>query len=454
MTMEGFCAGCSRVNVTPPLGIEISGYFVDRFASGVLDELEANTLAVACRGRRAVLISLDNLMIDQIQMDRYRRKIAADTGLEYSAVFLACTHTHTGPLVGRDPLDDSRRGETQYTQYLGRKLSDGARLALSDCAPAKLGHAVGRAPNISFIRRFRMKDGSIRTNPGVSNQEIAEPIGEADERVRVVRLVREDAPEIVVVNFGVHPDTVGGDRISADYPRFVRETVERALPGTRCIFLNGAEGDVNHVNVHPSGGDGNGLYPMFDDADRGYEHTTHMGRAIAGGVLQVYGKAAFEEVPSIAFLQKTVYAPSNLPTAEELVTADRYCALHAAGRDSEIPFTGMELTTAVAEALRMKQLRNGPAAFALYLTGVRLGNIAFLGLPGEPFTGIGLGIQAGSPFAMTLPCCLVNGAEGYFPMKDAYDEGGYEARSSNFRAGIAELLIEESTRLLLELQKM
>ena len=30
----------------------------------------------------------------------------------------------------------------------------------------------------------------------------------------------------------------------------------------------------------------------------------------------------------------------------------------------------------------------------------------------------------------TLPCCLTNGAEGYYPMKEAYDEGGYEARSS------------------------
>ena len=58
------------------------------------------------------------------------------------------------------------------------------------------------------------------------------------------------------------------------------------------------------------------------------------------------------------------------------------------------------------------------------------------------FTGIGRGLKDGSPFAMTLPCCLTNGAEGYYPMKEAYDEGGYEARSSNFKAGIAELLID------------
>ena len=99
----------------------------------------------------------------------------------------------------------------------------------------------------------------------------------------------------------------------------------------------------------------------------------------------------------------------------------------------------------------MKHLKDGPPSFPLRLMGVRIGPAAFLGIPGEPFTGIGRGIKAGSPFAITLPCSLTNGAEGYYPMKEAYDEGGYEARSSNFRAGVAELLIEESLSLLNEL---
>ena len=38
-------------------------------------------------------------------------------------------------------------------------------------------------------------------------------------------------------------------------------------------------------------------------------------------------------------------------------------------------------------------------------------------------------------------------------MKDAYDEGGYEARSSKFKTGIAETLIEESVKLLDTLRK-
>ena len=52
---------------------------------------------------------------------------------------------------------------------------------------------------------------------------------------------------------------------------------------------------------------------------------------------------------------------------------------------------------------------------------------------------------------MTMPCCLTNGSEGYFPMQEAYDEGGYEARSSIFKAGVAERLIEYSLQLINEM---
>ena len=52
-----------------------------------------------------------------------------------------------------------------------------------------------------------------------------------------------------------------------------------------------------------------------------------------------------------------------------------------------------------------------------------------------------------------LPCCLTNGNEVYFPMQEAYDEGGYESQSSFFKAGVAEFLIEEGTKLLNDLHQ-
>ena len=109
------------------------------------------------------------------------------------------------------------------------------------------------------------------------------------------------------------------------------------------------------------------------------------------------------------------------------------------------------LSTVVAEALRMCRLEHGPENFYLGLKGVKIGNVALVGIPGEPFTGIGRGIKEGEGFEMIMPACCTNGAQGYFPMKDAYDEGGYEAGSSIFRAGVAEIIIEEGKQLVKDL---
>ena len=61
---------------------------------------------------------------------------------------------------------------------------------------------------------------------------------------------------------------------------------------------------------------------------------------------------------------------------------------------------------------------------------------------------IGRGIKEAEGWEVVMPCCLTNGSEGYFPMQDSYDEGGYEARSSRYKAGTAEMLIEEGVALL------
>jgi len=241
---------------------------------------------------------------------------------------------------------------------------------------------------------------------------------------------------------------VGGNLISADWPRFLRETVEKTLDGTKCVFFNGAQGDVNHVNVHPTGGYLNDMFMDFDDVSRGYGHSRYMGRVVAGGVLQAFDKVKYVDVETLKADRRTIRVPSNRATAEELVEAHKINDLHNAGRDEDIPFKGMMLTTVVAEAGRMVRLENGPDFFDMELSGVAVGPVAMVGVPGEPFNGVGLGLKAAEGWELICPCCLTNGSEAYFPMRECYEEGGYEARSSSMKAGCAELIIEEGTALL------
>lgn len=443
--MNNLKVGFSRVDITPMMGIGISGYFIERIADGVLDNLEINGMSLEVGEKKAVILCADLLGIKQVLIKEFKEHIAELTGLDGDSIFICATHTHTGPITLKDSEDELVQ---EYLKILKHKMADAAILALNDLNPAKMGFGIGEAPNVAFVRRFRMKDGSVQTNPGVNNPEIDHPIGDVDERVNVLRFDRECGDTVVLVNFGDHPDVVGGCKISADWPRFVRETVEKTLDNTKCIFLNGAQGDVNHVNVHPVGGYLNDLFMDFDDVARGYAHSRYIGRVVTAGVLQAFDKVKYVDVDSMEYMNRPIHVPANTPAPEDLPEAYRIKELHEAGRDSELPYKGMMLTTMVARALRMVRLENGPEAFDMALAGIRLGPVAFVGIPGEPFTGIGRGVKDTEGYELILPVCAANGYEGYYPMKDAYDEGGYEAGSSNYKAGVAEYIIEESKALL------
>ena len=420
MSESSFKAGFARVDITPPLGTPIVGYFEERHAKGILDNLEANAVAFSDGNGTAVVIAADLLGIEGVAFNAsLRRRIAEAAGVRDDAVYVHCTHTHTGPGAGK-----ADKGRT--------------RLAVDDLAPASLAIGFSEAKRISFLRRYRMKDGSIRTNPGVNNPDIAEPIGALDETVRVLRVRRAGKGDIAILNFATHPDVVGGEMISGDWPAFARRIFERAEPGVNCVFLNGAQGDVNHVCTDPRPGEREGLHPDFDDVDRGYEHARHMGRVVAAAALSVWGKCEPVAAGPLRFGVRTISVPAQRPAADDLPKAREYVRLHREGRDAEIPFTGMALTTVVAEAERMLLLEDGPDSFALPLSVLALGDaVAFAGIPGEPFSEIGRAVRERSPFRMTVCTCLTNGSCGYFPVASAYAEGGYEARSSIFASTVA-----------------
>ncbi|MBE7002185.1 MAG: hypothetical protein E7421_05795 [Ruminococcaceae bacterium] len=443
--MNTLQAGFGRVDITPMMGLRIRGYFKERFVEGILDELEVNVLALACGENKALLVTVDCCSIDTEDVNAYIANASKVTGVPEDAIFIHCTHSHTASYFGLHSEDALVR---EYSEFVGKRIADAAAYAVADLKPAKMGWAVGQAPNIAFVRRFRMKDGKVRTNPGVGNPDILHPIGDVDERVNVLRFDREGADTIVLANMGCHPDTIGGSKVSADWPGFFRRRTEKALDNVKAIFFNGAEGDVNHVNVWAKGGDHNDMFHDFDDVDRGYGHARHMGNVMAGAVLQVYDKVNYTDVDSLRFTKKISNLPSNMPKPEDMPLAHKYNDLHNAGKDDQIPFKGMELTTVVAEAGRMVRLEHGPESFPLPLTAIAIGSVALIGVPGEPFNGVGIGLKSAEGWDLVLPTCLTNGNEGYFPMQDSYDEGGYEARASRYKAGTAELIISEGKALL------
>ena len=159
------------------------------------------------------------------------------------------------------------------------------------------------------------------------------------------------------------------------------------------------------------------------------------------------------EKPGPVWLEKDMNNDRYLPSTEKLEEMKKIYEMYQAGRASELPFKEMELTTAVAEAKRIVQLEKGPASFPFFLSALRVGGLVFAGVGGEPFTEIRNRIDAGSPFENTIQCCLTNSAGGYIPNRRAYDEGGYEAKSSALAPGGDDIIVDAMLKLLGSLDK-
>ena len=84
--------GFSRVDVTPMLGIHISGYFKTRLADGVLDNLEVSTVSFECDGKKAVMVSIPNCGINRGCIKEFAEHINAVTGLTSEQILIHTTH--------------------------------------------------------------------------------------------------------------------------------------------------------------------------------------------------------------------------------------------------------------------------------------------------------------------------------------------------------------------------
>jgi hypothetical protein len=444
-----FQAGFARVEATPPLGIPLVGYFSHRVSDGVLDPLYIDCVAVSDSTNKALIYCVDDLHLTNPFMAKAFEAITKATGIPRERIYVHATHIHTGP------SDWERGGFSKeenrlvmlYANIRIAKLADAGRFALADLAPAKIGIAKTECRNISFIRRYRMKDGSVRTNPGITNPDVKEPRGTPDETLQLVRFRRTGAPDIAIINFGVHPDTVGGTKYSADWPGVVRNTFEAAIgDGVKCLFLNGAQGDVNHHYRMPPPGR---AALNAERKTRPRAIALHMGRAVAGAAMSVWDVC--EEIPAgrVRGIVATHPMPANKPTADEV----KWVEMFDAGRKKEIPLGHMEIMTLTSPGSRVRRLKDGPDHFDILVSSLAIGDgLAFAGVPCEPFVDIGRGVKERSPFRMTVFTCLTNGSEGYIPTTKSHSDGGYEALSSRFAAPTGDLLVDAEVEQLTKLK--
>src|SRR5262245_30778526 len=249
----------TEADITPPLGGSMPGYFRDRQATGTLDPLKAKVLYLAQGKETVALVACDLIGMGAPVVARIRKAVAGRMKTPPRHVWVHCTHTHTGGLLPRGDGFTSdaeqiypgfyagRVDEKWVAQVVERTAGAVARAAGRAAEEKRRTLHEGREATVAHCRRYVMKDGSVRTNPGRNNPNVVRPAGEIDARVHVLHC---QTTRIVTVIYGLHPDCVSGTRYSADYPHHLTEVLRHALGAQyRVVFLNACCGNINHINV-------------------------------------------------------------------------------------------------------------------------------------------------------------------------------------------------------------
>ncbi len=424
------------MDMTPPLGTPISGYFKVRHAEGVLDPLEVNALAFGNGANTALILSCDVVAIVQEHADAIRAQIAEKTGVPAVHIMLCALHQHTSiSLGGRDiffPVKDE-----SYLKLFYRKLADAAKMALNDMSEARVFTAAARtAREIAFVRRYVLEDGTIATNPSPKGARPVRRCDESDNTVRLIRFKREGKKDIAYVNFSTHPDVIGGCAFSADWPGFVRRFTEADNVDVHCICTTGFQGDSNHVDFFKP------KDARFPEGSR-YVHSRYMGRAIADTVKRIWNEGVEHTGDAIFGEVCTVYNKTNTAGAEYYDEAKRYAADYDAGEPKE-----MEHVKDIATAIRILDLRRAPIYQPVAITVLGLGDILFVGIGGEPFTQYTHAVHALAQGKTVFCSCCTNGYQGYLPHERAFKEGGYEVSNTFFTSSLERQCVAQITEML------
>jgi hypothetical protein len=428
-------AGAASVSITPPAAIPMAGYYSERRAQGVHDELQAKAIVVEQGGTRAGFVTLDLISAPEDLVQDARDAIEKATRLRGAAVMISATHSHTGPIFEpRRPFGGSAELVKSYREGLPAKIAEAVRQAEHRLDAATIFAARGREDSIAFNRRYHMKDGTVGWNPGKRNSLILKPAGPIDPDVPFVFFEKADGkPLAAYVNYAVHLDNIGEPLISADMPA----TLSRCLAEFKgsdmiTLFSAGCCGDVNHIDVG------------WEEPQRGFGNAARMGTILAAEVLRSWPRLNPIRPGRIRIRTTTVSLPLA-PLQEG--DADRARAIVARiGR--EPPKRPQFLETVWAfKVLDVEAHKGRP--YDVEVQAITLGpDVAWVSLPGEIFTELGLAIKQDSPFPQTIVVELANGSIGYIPSARAYEQGNYEVVSARCARGSGERLVEAAVRSL------
>src|SRR5690606_33435460 len=238
----------------------INGSMQDHKIRTIHDDTFAKSIVLDDGSTRLAVVVSDLCMIYREQLDAAKQRAKEFTGIPVENMLMSATHTHSAGTACSVFQSDP---DPEYLKLLEHRIADAVIRANENLEPARIGWGVGHEPNQVFNRRWRMKPGTVITNPfggtdqvkmnpGVGNPDLLEPAGPIDPEVSVMALQSlSGRPIALLANYSLHyVGGTGAGEVSADYYGMFGKKMEELMgisvphPSFVAIMSNGTSGDI------------------------------------------------------------------------------------------------------------------------------------------------------------------------------------------------------------------
>jgi hypothetical protein len=439
-------AGAAEVTVELPLGIPLMGYGARQGVAGSIhDPLHARALYLESGGR-ALIVQLEVCLLAVPQARALRERIARRTGLADAEVWIAATHTHSGP-------------ETGVSAVLAGEPPPPWVEPILDAAVEAASWAVRRAA------RARVGLGSARAAIGRNRREAG---GAVDPEVVVLRVDgARGTPRAIAFVHGTHPTVLGHENLafSADWPAAAGDAIREAFPSAMPFFLLGA-----HADVDPRTRGLQDLALPGQSLGAGFEACAALGRELGAAVAEAAAAIEARDDLEVRALGRTVALPVHGAGAGEGARQERLARRAAAAADALGLDPGepvrvsrlLALERERTEGLPVQERRDRISRVRLFVRDrtaervaggprpdvavqlLRIGDAAWLGLPLEATAELGLAWKSGRAPGSAL-LSNVGGWLRYLPHPERFrapaGEHHYEVLMSTFEPEAAPCLL-------------
>lgn len=443
--MPNLTAGIGVVELAPIDTQALYGYpHVPRVLTGVHDPLFASTLVLDNGQGRVVIVSLDLLFLDPPTSREIRRRTAEIVKTNESKVFIACTHTHSGPVTTtllswrNDPAVPAP--DVTFLKTVAQCVYKSTQKAMDNIAPVEIRWTAAHALGVG---------GNRHSPDGLTDPECG---------ILVVRKTGCGELIAAVVIYGMHPTVLheSSTLVSSDFPHYVRLALRKRLRQDLCVvYLNAPCGNQSprHFTKSNTFGEAERLGSMLgnsiaDAIDRLMDNTDSAHGPVWSGQCNLGGRISavhlvLRSLPSVNQSRAALDAANKRYKELEAEKAPRpelrtaECAIF--GAEGAVELAKAQESGAVDALLRRYE------PFEVQL--LTIGDVNLVGLPGEVFTEYSLRIKERTR-AKTYVVSFVNGEmQGYIVTPEAERDGGYEAANALFAPESGNILVETVVRM-------